>query len=146
MLEQVNVDPLWEQEPLLASITAASVQGQIAIGERAGQRVRRRLADPEEGIRTGPLCFASRGFSLHAPRVEATDRERLERLCRYVMRPPLAAGRLQILDPEHVAFDLKSVCSDGTYQILLSRMLSAGWKSSVKRRDFTQLLSDAAKA
>ncbi len=59
---------------------------------------------------------------------------------------PLAAGRLQILDPEHVAFDLKSVCSDGTYQILLSRMLSAGWKSSVKRRDFTQLLSDAAKA
>ena len=60
--------------------------------------------------------------------------------------PPLAAGRLQILDPEHVAFDLKSVCSDGTYQILLSRMLSAGWKSSVKRRNFTQLLSDAAKA
>jgi hypothetical protein len=52
--------------------------------------------------------------------VEATDRVRLERLCRYVMRPPLAAGRLQILDPEHVAFDLKSVCSDGTYQILLS--------------------------
>ena len=66
VLEQGNVDPLWEQEPLLATITAASVQGQIAIGERAGQRVRRRLADPEEGIRTGPLCFASRGFSLHA--------------------------------------------------------------------------------
>ncbi len=97
VLEQGNVDPLWEQEPLLATITAASVQGQIAIGERAGQRVRRRLADPEEGIRTGPLCFASRGFSLHAaPRVEATDRERLERLCRYAMRPPLAAGRLQM--------------------------------------------------
>ncbi|HCL28685.1 MAG TPA: IS91 family transposase, partial [Candidatus Latescibacteria bacterium] len=30
-----------------------------------------------------------------------------------------AAGRLQILDPEHVVFDLKSVCSDGTHQILL---------------------------
>ncbi len=121
VLEEGNVDPLWEAEPLLATITAASVQGQIATGQRAGQRVRRRLIDPEEGIRSGPLCFASRGFSLHAAaRVEATDRVRLERLCRYVIRPPLAAGRLQILDAAHVAFSLKSIWSDGTYQIVLS--------------------------
>ena len=36
------------------------------------------------------------------------------------MRPPLAAGRVQILDDEQVAFSLKSVWSDGTYQIVLS--------------------------
>ena len=36
------------------------------------------------------------------------------------IRPPLAAGRLQILDVEQVAFSLKSVWSDGTYQIVLS--------------------------
>lgn len=29
------------------------MQGQIATGERAGQRVRRRLLDPEEGDRSG---------------------------------------------------------------------------------------------
>ncbi len=46
--QEDNVDPLWEEEPLLATITAASVQGQIATGERAGQRVRRRLVDPEK--------------------------------------------------------------------------------------------------
>jgi hypothetical protein len=110
-----------EQEPLLATITAASIQGQVATGERAGQAVRRRLLDPQEGIRTGPLCFASRGFSLHAAtRVPAADRARLERLCRYVNRPPLAAGHLQILDAETVAFDLKAVWSDGTYRIVLS--------------------------
>ena len=57
---------------------------------------------------------------MQAPRVEATDRIRLEQLCRYVIRPPLAAGRLQILDAEPVAFDLKSIWSDGTYQIVLS--------------------------
>ena len=34
--------------------------------------------------------------------------------------PPLAAGRLQILEAEQVAFSLKSVWSDGTYQIVLS--------------------------
>ena len=59
---------------------AASIQGQVATGERAGQPVRRRLRDPHAGIRTGPLCFASRGFSLHAAtRVQAADRSRLER-------------------------------------------------------------------
>ena len=121
LLEEGHVDPLWEQEPLLATITAASIQGQVATGERAGQPVRRRLLDPQEGIRTGPLCFASRGFSLHAAtRVPAADHTRLERLCRYVNRPPLAAGRLQILDAEQVAFDLKTPWSDGTYRIELS--------------------------
>ena len=66
LLEEGQADPLMEQEPLLATITAASIQGQVATGERAGQRVRRRLVDPPQGIRTGPLCFAARGFSLHA--------------------------------------------------------------------------------
>ena len=56
LVEEGKVDPLWEEEPLLASITAASVQGQVATGERAGQRVRRRLVDPEEGTRSGALC------------------------------------------------------------------------------------------
>ena len=45
--------------------------------------MRRRLIGPEEGIRSGPLCFCSRGFSLHAATsVEATDRVQAERLCR----------------------------------------------------------------
>lgn len=49
LLEEGSVDPLWESEPLLATMTAASVQGQVATGDRAGQRVRRRLIDPEQG-------------------------------------------------------------------------------------------------
>ncbi len=52
LLEDGNTDPLMEQEPLLATITAASIQGQVATGERAGQPVRRRLLDPQQGIRT----------------------------------------------------------------------------------------------
>ena len=64
----------------------------MAIGERAGRRVRRRFSDAEDGVRAGALCYASRGLSLHAAtRVEATDRRRLERLCRYVIPPPVAA-------------------------------------------------------
>ena len=91
------------------------------MGERAGQPVRRRLIDPQEGLRTGRLCFAARGFSLHAAtRIAANDRRGLERLCRYVIRPPLASGRLSLLDAQTVSFALKTPWSDGTTHLLLS--------------------------
>ena len=81
LFEAGATDPLWEQEPLLAQISAASVQGMVATGDRAGRKVRRRLTDPEDGVRSGALCYAARGFSLHAAtRIEATDRRQLERL------------------------------------------------------------------
>ena len=47
-----------------------------------------------------PLCAKVDGFSLHAARrVEAADREGLERLCRYGLRSPLSLERLG-LDPD----------------------------------------------
>ncbi len=98
VLEDTQVDAQADEEPVLAAIAAASIQGLVATGERAGRRVRRVLSDPAEGIRTAPLCFASRGFSVHASTtVPSHDRAGLERLCRYVNRPPLAYGRLQRL-------------------------------------------------
>jgi hypothetical protein len=102
-------------------MTAASVQGMIATGERAGMRVRRVLSDPADAVRAGDLCYASRGFSLHAAtRVEAGNKDGLERLCRYVSRPPLAAGSLTQISDEILSFKLKTPWSDGTTSILLS--------------------------
>jgi hypothetical protein len=61
------------------------------------------------------------GFSLHAAtRIEAIDRRRLERLCRYVIRPPIASGRLRFVDAETLVFTLKTHWADGTCQLLLS--------------------------
>ena len=68
---------------MLSALSAASIQGQLATGPRAGRRVRRLLSDPIEGLRSGRLCFSARGFSLHgATRIAAEDRADLERLCR----------------------------------------------------------------
>ena len=64
------------------------MQCQIATGERAGQRVHRRLLDPEEGVRSGP-CFASRGFSLHAAQIVLSPEELLEKLAALVPPPRL---------------------------------------------------------
>ena len=58
---------------------------------------------------------------MHATtRIEAEDRAGLERLCCYVTRPPLAAGRLQCIDADHLTFRLKTPWSDGTTHLLLS--------------------------
>jgi hypothetical protein len=90
LLDDAQADPLTDEEPVLAAIAAASVRGLIATGERTGQRLRRVLRDPATGVRTAPLCFAVRGFSLHAAtRITAADRLGLERLCRYVARGDL---------------------------------------------------------
>ncbi len=125
LLDDTAADPLADEEPVLAALTAASVRGLTATGARAGQRLRRVLKDAATGVRTAPLCFASRGFWLHAAtRIAGPDRRGLERLCRYVARPApaLAGGRLRILDADHLSFALKTPWSDGTRPLLLSPM------------------------
>jgi hypothetical protein len=78
---------------------------------------------PKAAQFTGHLCYASRGFSLHAATtVAAGDRAALERLCKYVSRPPLAAGRLSQVSDELLSFRLKAPWSDGTEAILLAPM------------------------
>ena len=44
----------------------------------------------------------------------------LERLCRYVLHPPLAGGRLRLIDADHLTFRLKTPWSDGTTHLVLS--------------------------
>jgi hypothetical protein len=81
----------------------ANVRGMVATGDRAGFRVRRVLSDPEDAVRTGDFCFASRGFSLHAFVVvrrrasrygEMFDLERPRSRRSLGVGGPLAAGRL----------------------------------------------------
>jgi hypothetical protein len=74
-------------------------------------------------VKTGERCYASRGFSLHAAtRIPAGDKDGLERLCRYVARPPLAAGRLTALSEDELLFRLKTPWSDGTTSLIFSPM------------------------
>ena len=59
----------WSEEaPLLAAVAAASVDGRVALGPRAGARVRRCGDPPEEVAPTtpGPCHGRADGFDLHA--------------------------------------------------------------------------------
>ena len=95
-------------------MTSASIMGMVSTGDRAGKRVRRVLQDSSEGIKTGNLCYAASGFSLHAARrIVAGNKNGLEQLCNYVARPPLAAGSLEKISDEKFSFKLKTPWSDG---------------------------------
>jgi hypothetical protein len=117
----VQADPLVDASPALAGISSASVQGRIALGPRAGARVWRLGDDPDAPwvLSTMPRHAHLAGFDLHANvAVPATDRARLEQLCRYLLRPAVAQDRLRQLDDGRVVLTLKSPWVDGTRQLL----------------------------
>jgi len=82
--EPEESDSLRRDEPWLAGLYAASIQGRVAFGPNAGQRVTRTgdQIDPESvDALASPRCATVSGFSLHANvAVAARDRSRLEDL------------------------------------------------------------------
>lgn len=98
--EESGATDTWAEEaPTLAGLAAASVQGLIALRPRTGTRVARNGSPPEEvgPITVGPCHAHVGGFDLHAGIVvRAGERERLERVCRYTLRPPVAQTRLRV--------------------------------------------------
>jgi hypothetical protein len=103
----------------LASCQAASVRGRIAFGPRAGTRVQRsgdRIeADWAAVTLLRPRCAERDGFSLHGDvEIGPHDRHRLERLCRYILRPPIATERLRERDDGRIEYELRKPWRDGT--------------------------------
>jgi hypothetical protein len=114
------------QEELFSELQAASVQSRIALGERKGKLVRRlgtmEFADFQAAAQlNGRLCAISNGFSLHAAVYCAPwEREKLEKLCRYIARPAVAEERLQMRSSGDIVLRLKTPYSDRTTHLLFS--------------------------
>ncbi|TMA57525.1 MAG: hypothetical protein E6J75_07445 [Deltaproteobacteria bacterium] len=116
-----DVDPLAEEFPALAGISSAAVQGRVALGARAGARVIQIRREPDAPWVTSrdPRQAHLDGFDLHAEiTAEADDRARLERLARYVLRPPVAQERLALTPEGQVLLTLKAEWADGTTHLL----------------------------
>ena len=117
------VDPYLDLEPGsgLDQIQAASIAYRIAIGPHAGRKALVLYSlPPLENTSNRPLVAQVAGFSLHAATVcEAWQRSRLERLCRYVTRPPIATKRLYVDDRGRVVYQYKHPFRDGSTHVLL---------------------------
>ena len=107
----------------LDDLLGHSITYRIAVGPRAGQKLftlqllparpPEQQDDPNGAARVG-------GFSLHAGvDIAPHQRPKLERLCRYVSRPPVATDRMALTASGHVRYTLKTPYRDGTTHIVL---------------------------
>lgn len=116
-------DPLEDECRALAGLAQAAVRGRAALGHRAGRGPLRLGADPEAPWveRGGPLHAQHEGFDLHAAvQVPGEDRDRRERLCRYLFRPPIGQHRLQRLHDGRIAVALQRAWADGTTHLVFA--------------------------
>ena len=111
-------------EPGLVGLAAASVQGVLALGGVCGRRPLRlghgggRM--PESALPAPrPDMPHARwdGFDLHAGVTAPGHRARLERLCRYVLRPPVTGDRLAVAADGRVVLRLRHPWADGTTHV-----------------------------
>jgi hypothetical protein len=106
-----------ESAPLLVALAGASTRGVVATGPRRGCRIVRVRGAPV-GIDVfvmGRLCAQIEGYNLQAAtRLAANDRNSLERMARYLARPPVATDRLSELADGGLELRLKRPWRDGT--------------------------------
>ena len=140
----VVLDGVYEQQPdcsMTFDRAPAPTKEQVeALVQRVATRVRRLVGQPEADVGhvslapvlklfgaepeepTPPRLAAEYdGFNLHAGLAfEAHERTAIERLCRYILRGPLAQGRLSHGPRGNLVYRLKTPKPDGTTHLVLS--------------------------
>jgi len=110
------------EDSALPGLWSASLLSQTVAGDSAHQKVPR-IVDPggasakREALELprNALVASANGYSLHAAtRIDADDRDALERLIRYMSRPPLSQGRLMLREDGKVLWNLRRPWRDGT--------------------------------
>jgi hypothetical protein len=102
-------------------LLGSSVTYRIAVGPQQGRRVFTLQTLPD--LETDSLFSCSvgevAGFSLHAGVVtKANERKKLERLCRYITRPPVSTKRLTMTRNGRVRYELKTPWRNGTTHVI----------------------------
>ena len=105
-LEAANEDPLQQ-------VLGCSVSYWIAVGPQQGRKVftLRTIPAWEDDDRFAQAAKES-GFSLHAVvATQAWERQKLERLCRYITRPAVSEKRLSLTSSGNIRYDVNGITS-----------------------------------
>ena len=101
-------------------IHSSSITYRIACGKYKGQKALTLRTTPNLLQKQKPFLAQYSGFSLHAGIFcPAHDREKRERLCRYISRPSLSEERLSVNIQGQVIYKLKTAYRNGTTHIVL---------------------------
>ena len=111
-------------EDTLSKLQATSVTYRFATGKSKGKKamVLKSVTDNDHTATKG-LVTKNSGFSLHAGvAAKAHERDRLEKVCRYIARPAVSEERLSINDQGDVIYKFKKPWDDGTTAMKLTPM------------------------
>ena len=116
-----DVDSFASDQPVLASCYGASAADLQLLGSAAGRKTAKLVCPLRLVPGRGPSAVAEvGGVNIHAAVVvDGRDRKRLERVCRYIARPPLSLERLESHSDGRVRIRFKSAWKDGTHSVLL---------------------------
>ncbi|HHZ96630.1 MAG TPA: hypothetical protein EYN67_14025, partial [Flavobacteriales bacterium] len=107
---------LGHEENTLNDSYEASIRGVVQFGPDSGRRVCRVFGEAAGSqCRSDKVLGRGQSFNVEAGRVvPANDRAGLERLVRYILRPPLSRSRLRERSDGQIEIKLKTAWSDGT--------------------------------
>jgi len=98
-----------------------SITYRIAVGPQQGRKVFSLQTLPDGGS-DDPFARTPgnvAGFSLHAGvATKAHERDKLERLCRYIARPAVSTQRLSLTRNGQIRYELKTPYNDGTTHVI----------------------------
>jgi hypothetical protein len=112
-LDGIDDDPM---QPLIG----CSVSYRIAVGPQQGRKVLTLQTFPsvEADDRYAQVAKEA-GFSLQAGvAAQAWERDKLERLCRYISRPAVSEKRLSLTSAGNIRYQLKTAYRDGTTHVI----------------------------
>ena len=107
---------------VMNDLQGSSITYRIAIGAQRGRKVctLQTLPAMVESLDThGQILAKAGGFSLHAGvSAKAYQRDKVERLCRYIARPAVSTQRLKRLSDGKISYELKTPYKNGTTHVL----------------------------
>ncbi len=112
------------EDDTLARLQAGSATYRFTLGPNKGKKALTLKTVPENDHNTMTGLVANNsGFSLHAGVAMAgNERDKIEKICRYIARPPVAIERLSLNQRGQVIYTLKKPYSDGTTQIVMTQI------------------------
>jgi hypothetical protein len=140
--ESVESDPMNQ-------LLGHSITYRIAVGPQQGRKVFTLQTLPAWDDSFGDEIGKVAGFSLHAGvMARADERQKLERLCRYISRPAVSEKRLSLTPNGNVRYRLKTPYRDGTTHVIfephdfIARLAALVPKPRVNLTRFARIILD----
>jgi hypothetical protein len=108
----------------LTRLQAGAATYRFALGPNKGKKALtlKTLPDADHASFLG-LVAKNSGFSLHAGvAMNGSERDKIEKLCRYIARPAVSLDRLRLNERGQVVYTLKRPYDDGTTHIVMSQL------------------------